>query len=323
MILQQPLSGAKRERKAVAKLIFSKLRRFDRSLSEEGSKLLITHKFRADSQNRHMTHFSFITGGIFVFLATGSLIHAQATRPVFPAQRPAPPPVSAPQVGQPRVPPGATVAPAAGGTQPTLPVSRPADSLMGPAVPPSVTYRDGLLTIQAINSNLSSVITAIRNKTGIEFEGAENISERVAISLGPAPEGDVLGAIFSGSSYDYVALGRPDSPSIVQRVILTVKNKSGTPVEAQAQPRPAQGEGDEEEVPEEQVNAGGEPQDTPVQPPQIPQQPPQVENQQPKTPEQILQELQQLQQQNNNKKSPTDDQNQNPSQAPRKTLPPR
>jgi hypothetical protein len=184
-------------------------------------------------------------------------------------------------------------------------------------VPPTVTYRDGLLTVQALNSELRSVVTAIRSKTGIEFEGAENISERVAISLGPAPAADVLAAIFTGSKYDFVALGRPDSPSIVQRVILTVKNQAGAPVAAQAQPRPApQGDGDEEEVPDEQVNA--DPQDTPVQPPQIPQQPPQAENQQqqPKTPEQLLQELQQMQ----NQKAPPDPQN--PSTAPRK-VPPR
>jgi hypothetical protein len=185
-------------------------------------------------------------------------------------------------------------------------------------VPPVVTYRDGLLTVQALNSNLSSVVTAIRNKTGIEFEGAENISERVAISLGPAPEGDVLAAIFSGSKYDFVALGRPDSPSTVQRVILTVKNKPGAPAEAQAQPRPTQqGEGEEEEVPDEQPNGGGDPQDTPVQPPPVPQQPPQAENQpqQPKSPEQLLQELQQMQ----NQKAPPDPQN--PTTAPRKQPP--
>lgn len=197
---------------------------------------------------------------------------------------------------------------------------------MGPAVPPVVTFRDGLLTVQAMNSNLSSVVTAIRNKTGIEFEGAENVAERVAISLGPAPEGDVLSAIFSGSNYDFVALGRPDNPSIVQRVILTLKSKPGGATEAQGQarPRPQIPEGDEEETPDEQVNnGGGDPQDTAVQPPQVPQQqpPPQAEpqpqqqNQQPKTPEQLLQELQQMQ----NQKAPPD--NQNPSQAPRKQPP--
>ena len=125
---------------------------------------------------------------------------------------------------------------------------------MGPAVPPVVTFRDGLLTVQALNSSLSSVLTAIRNKTGIEFEGAENVSERVAISLGPAPEGEVLSAILAGPKYDFVAIGRPDSPGIVQRVIIKVKNKSGAVAETtQPQPRPANGqEGDEEDTPDEQ-----------------------------------------------------------------------
>jgi len=175
-----------------------------------------------------------------------------------------------------------------------------------------------LLSVQALNSNLSSVVTAIRNKTGIEFEGAEGISERVAIALGPAPEGDVLAAIFAGSRYDFLAIGRADSPTIVQKVILTVKNKPGAAgVEAQQQP-PAANPGEEEEVPEEQVNAG-EPQDTPVQPP-VPQPPPQAENQanqQPKTPEQLLQELQQMRQQKGSPPDPTN----NPYPAPRKMPP--
>jgi hypothetical protein len=264
-----------------------------------------------------MARLPFIAGVMFLLVGATYFAQAQAARPVFPGQRPTQPPVTAPQAGTPQIP-GATVT-APGGSQPPQPASRPIDPPMGPAVPPVVTYRDGLLTVQALNSNLSSVITAIRNKTGIEFEGAENTSERVAISLGPAPEGDVLTAIFTGSKYDFVALGRPDSPSIVQRVILTLKNKPGAPAEAQAQARPVpQGENEDEEVPDEQPNGGGDPQDTAVQAPPVPQQPPQAENQpqQPKSPEQLLQELQQMQ----NQKAPPDPQN--PSTAPRK-MPPR
>jgi len=174
--------------------------------------------------------------------------------------------------------------------------------------------------VQALNSNLSSVVTAIRNKTGIEFEGAEGISERVAIALGPAPEGDVLAAIFSGSRYDFLAVGRPDNPDIVQKVILTVKKKPGAAgVEAQAQQQPPANQAEEEETPDEQVNAG-EPQDTPVQPPQQPPPQPQAEtpqNQQPKTPEQLLQELQQMRQQKGSPPDPTN----NPYPAPRKMPP--
>jgi hypothetical protein len=269
-----------------------------------------------------MARFSQITCLTFVLLGAFSITQGQTTRPVFPAQRPAPPRTSAPQPSQTQAPAGATAAAPIVPSQPAQPVARTMETPTNPAVPPVVTFRDGLLSVQAMNSSLSSVVTAIRNKTGIEFEGAENVSERVAISMGPAPEGEVLAALFSGSKYDFVAIGRPDSPSIVQRVILTVKSQPGAATEAQAQPRPAT-EGDEnEETPDEQVNSGGgEPQDTAVQPVQAPQQPAQTEappQQQAPSPEQLLQEMQQMQKQK--APAPTDDQN--PAQVPRKQPPP-
>src|SRR5438270_11713152 len=263
-----------------------------------------------------MARFSSTICGSFILIGTLTLLQAQTMRPTMPVQRPTPPGSLAPQVPQPATAAPTGSAPVMG--QPTPPAMQP--GTMGPPVAPVVTYRDGLLSVQALNSNLSSVVTAIRNKTGIEFEGAEGISERVAIALGPAPEGDVLAAIFAGSKYDFLALGRADSPTIVQKVILTVKNKPGAGTEAQAQP-PAANRGDEEEVPEEQINnGGGDPQDTPVQPP-VPQPPPQAEtppNQQPKTPEQLLQELQEMRPQKGSPEDPTN----NPNPAPRK-LPPR
>jgi hypothetical protein len=256
-----------------------------------------------------MARFSSITCGSFVLFGALTLLQAQTMRPAVPVQRPTPPANLAPQTPQSTPAPG----PAAVMAQPTV-----QPSSMAPPVAPVVTYRDGLLSVQALNSNLSSVVTAIRNKTGIEFEGAEGISERVALALGPAPEGDVLAAIFAGSKYDFLAIGRADSPTIVQKVILTVKHGPGAEAQAQPQP-PAANQGEEEEVPEEQPNAG-EPQDTPVQPP-VPQPPPQAEtppNQQPKTPEQLLQELQEMRRQKGSPEDPTN----NPNPAPRK-MPPR
>ena len=202
-----------------------------------------------------------------------------------------------------------------------------------PPVPPQVSYRNGMLTVNAINSTMSSVLSAIRAKTGIQFDGAENSAERVAVNLGPAPEGDVLAGIFSGSSFDYVVLGRPDSPGTVQRVILTPRGRGGAgavagqpqqpmqqpPAQAQAQ---AQQEGDEDTPAEDAADQ--EPQDAPVQPPPV-QEPPTAQNQQqnqnnqPKTPEQLLEELKQmqLQQQQQQGQPPPD-----PNSVPRK-MPPR
>jgi len=261
-----------------------------------------------------MARFSSITCGIFIFLSTLTLLQAQTMRPAMPVQRPTPPANLAPQLPKPATS-SAQGVPAPGTAQPAQPAVQPTP--MGPPVAPVVTYRDGLLSVQALNSNLSSVVTAIRNKTGIEFEGAEGISERVAIALGPAPEGDVLAAIFAGSKYDFLAIGRADSPTIVQKVILTVKNKPAAGAEAQTQQQPPVAkQADDEEVPEEQVNSG-EPQDTPVQPPQPPAQAETPPNQQPKSPEQLLQELQEMRRQKGSPEDPTN----NPNPAPRKTPP--
>lgn len=175
-----------------------------------------------------------------------------------------------------------------------------------PPVPPQVTYRDGMLTVVAPNSNLSTVISAIRAKTGIEFEGIDNMApDRLALTIGPAPASEVLAAIFDGSRFDYVVVGRSDSPNIVQRVVLTPKQGAPAPAGAvamQPQQRPPAGEGDEEDTPDEQVSNGDpEPQDIPNQPPvqQQAQQPQNPQQQQgpAKSPEQLLQELRQMQQQ--------------------------
>lgn len=197
-----------------------------------------------------------------------------------------------------------------------------------PPVPPQVSYRNGMLTVNAINSTMSSVLSAIRAKTGIQFDGAENSSERVAVNLGPAPEGDVLAGIFSGSGFDYVVLGRSDSPGTVQRVILTPRGRGGAPSVAGQPPqqmRPpqaqaqAQQEGDED-VPEDAADQ--EPQDAPVQPPPV-QQPPTTQNpqtqnnEQPKTPEQLLEELKQMQlQQQQQQGQPPPDTNSVPRKMP-------
>jgi hypothetical protein len=148
-------------------------------------------------------------------------------------------------------------------------------------VPAQVTYQNGMLTVQAMNSTLGALLTAIRNKTGIQFEGLEGgASERVVISMGPAPEGEVLNAILKGSTFNYVVLDRPDSPGTVQRVLLTPRG--GATAVAGAQPhRPTASGEDDDDTPDEQTASGDpEPQPTPAQPPQ---------------PAQLMQQLQQMQ----------------------------
>jgi hypothetical protein len=152
--------------------------------------------------------------------------------------------------------------------------------------------------VEATNSTLAGLLTAIRNRTGIQFEGLEAAAaERVAISMGPAPEADVLTAILAGSKFNYIVLNRPDSPGIVQRVLLTPRGSA--PAAGSAPPLRAQTQGDDEDE-DEQASTEPEPQDTPARPPvsQVqPAQPLQEQQQPTPTPEQLVERLKQLQQQ--------------------------
>jgi hypothetical protein len=214
------------------------------------------------------------------------LTSAPQIQPALLVQQPPAQPARPPQTAPPAAPTPAPVA--------------QAPEHLPPPTPAQVTYQNGLLTVQALNSTLGGLLTAIRNKTGIQFEGLEGgAQERVAIVMGPARESEVLAAILGGSSFDYVVLGRPDSPGVVQRVLLMPRG-GATPAVAGAQPpRPTNADGDEEDTPEEQASGDPEPQDTPARPPVTqaePQQQPQPD-QQPKTAEQLMQQLIQMNQQ--------------------------
>jgi len=226
--------------------------------------------------------------------------------------------------------PQAQVPPQQPQQQPVIAVPAPQPENLPPPVPPHVVYRDGLLTVDAPNSTLGAVLTAIRNKTGIQFEGLEGgATERVVLSMGPAPEGEVLAAILGGSGYDYVAIDRADSPGIVQRVLLTRHGGSAATAAGQPPPSPATAfEEDEGDDPDTETMRT--PQDMPARPPLLqaqPQTPPQnipqpQVNPQPQVsptagqsapnPEQLLEELKRMQEQRLQ---------QNPPDAPHKQPP--
>lgn len=213
---------------------------------------------------------------------------------------PDPPPVPTPR-------PAATATPQIAAI-PT-PVPTPPEELP-PPTPPQVAYRDGLLTVQATNSSLQALLIAIRNKAGIQFEGLENgAPERVAIAMGPAREADVLATILGGSNFDYVVMERPDSPGIVQRVVLSPKAGTGAVTANAGQTPHPQPDVDEEEdvAAEEPAN----PQDTAVRPPLAqaqsqapPPQQPQASPPQPRSSEQMVEEIRKLQQQQQQQQQP-------------------
>jgi hypothetical protein len=107
-----------------------------------------------------------------------------------------------------------------------------------PAIPPQVTFQNGLLTIVAQNSTLGDILHAVRSQTGAAVDVPANATERVVGQFGPAPARDVLASLLNGSLFNYLMLGSESDASALQRVILTPKPAGVTQESAITAARP-------------------------------------------------------------------------------------
>jgi hypothetical protein len=87
-------------------------------------------------------------------------------------------------------------------------------------IAPRVIFHNGLLTVEALDSTLRSVVDAVHLQSGIRFEGVEGANDRVAVKLGPAPPVDVLSELFRGSGFGYVMLGSANGSNAIDKVIM-------------------------------------------------------------------------------------------------------
>ena len=177
----------------------------------------------------------------------------------------------------------------------------PATLMNSAPVKPTVTMEGGLLTIDAPNSTLSDVLNGVRKATGAAIEGASP-NERVAVRLGPGNPREVIAALLYGTPYDYVILGAQDRQDVVTRILLTRSSNAGATSGPTAQNAGAQPQPEQQESPEDNPPEGTTSEDTIVQGTregaEQPAEPQPGQNQnQVKTPEQLFQQLQQLEQQ--------------------------
>src|SRR5579871_3283927 len=157
---------------------------------------------------------------------------------------------------------------------------QPSQGFIGPPAPhpltleqmapsaPKIVYQNGLLSVESVNSRLIDILNGIRTKAGIQFEGIQSLQDRVAGNFGPAPADQVLASLLQGTHFDYVIVGTPENPSLVQRVILTPATNAAATNPGQSQPNQ---NADSEE--EDQDNQAEEPAEVPQPAPQQVQQP--------------------------------------------------
>src|SRR5205809_4642093 len=80
----------------------------------------------------------------------------------------------------------------------------------------SAIYKDRLLTVSTSGCPLDDVLNAIHDTTGIRFDRATDVSQRMVRQLGPAPPNVVLRQLFKDSPFDYMMVGGNDAPNVVR-----------------------------------------------------------------------------------------------------------
>jgi hypothetical protein len=105
---------------------------------------------------------------------------------------------------------------------------------------PTVTYQDGLLTIDAPNSTLADVLKLVAEKSGATIEIPPGTGlERIVEHTGPAPAQDVLARLLNGSAYDFIIVSSPQIPHGPAQVLLSL-HKPDLPAAIRPElPRPA------------------------------------------------------------------------------------
>ncbi len=85
----------------------------------------------------------------------------------------------------------------------------------------------------ARNSSLGAILQEVQEQTGASVDMPGTPSDRVVGQFGPGPAGEVLASLLNGSHFNYVLLGSPQNPKVLQRVVLLAKSS------ASEQPAPA------------------------------------------------------------------------------------
>ena len=195
-------------------------------------------------------------------------------------------------------PPPATPEPAAA-PQAAPPPDWPAND--APAQP-AVTWDSQGLRINATNASLRQILAQVSTETGAKVEGLGN-DERVFGEYGPGQARDVLSQLLHGSSYNVLMIG-DQGQGTPREIVLSARRAASGSSPAYAgnpayrPPPPSQDSSDDEAV--EQP----EPEEQPIPPPANAgqQEPPAANPGQPqpgapRTPQQVMQELLQRQQQ--------------------------
>jgi hypothetical protein len=211
-------------------------------------------------------------------------------RPQPAAQQPVTPPPD------PAATPAPTAAPPpAASDDVAAPASAEADSMLQlPAHRAQVKVSNGMLSVQAENSNLSQVLHDIGSATGMKVEGLGR-DERVFGHYGPAPPKDVLTALLDGAGYNVLMVGEI-AEGTPKQLILSQRKGSATSAPAPDANAPPSPEDEDAEPDPGQDQEGPAPAPEEMTPPPPGAPPNGTEGEGVRTPQQLLEQLQRMHQ---------------------------
>ena len=98
------------------------------------------------------------------------------------------------------------------------------------AAQPGISYADGQLRIDVLDSTLADVLTKVAALTGVKIEvPTDASSERMpVVKLGPGPPRQVLASLLSESNLDYLIQASDTDPEKIQSVLLMPREKKGS-----------------------------------------------------------------------------------------------
>jgi hypothetical protein len=116
-----------------------------------------------------------------------------------------------------------------GQTPSASPALSPPALKISPAVPTKISYVGGQLKIDAFDSTLADVLTSVSTLTGVSIDiPASARTERMpVVELGPGTARQVLAALLSDSTFDYLIQSSSTDPDMLQSVLLMPREKKG------------------------------------------------------------------------------------------------
>jgi len=97
-----------------------------------------------------------------------------------------------------------------------------------PPNPPTVTCKDGQLSIVAENSTMGSVLALVHGCIGAAIDAPQgSAGTRMYAKLGPGPANEILQSLLSSTDFDYVIEPSPSNPRAIQTVMIMTRSKDG------------------------------------------------------------------------------------------------